>query len=92
MTATLIMAAVAGTAIGMLYFGLLWRATRAFTVTGGYSAFMLAALARLALIPAGIMLVLTLGGGLPELAGAALGFIAARVVIVRALSREPGEG
>lgn len=92
MTEKLVMAAVAGAALGTLYFGFLWQSARAFTATGGHRAFALAALTRLALITTGLILFLTLGGGQQELAGAALGFIAARAVLIRTLSCEPGEG
>ena len=92
MTATLVMAALAGGAFGALYFGLLWQSVQSLTAKGGYRAFALAALARLVVVLAGLAVFFTTGGGLPTLAAAALGFIAARGVLTHRVSRNQAEG
>lgn len=92
MTATFVIAVVAGMLLSTLYFGLLWQSTRRLTAKCGYRAFALAAFARLGLVLAGLALFFFAGGGLPELAAAAIGFITARVILTRTLSRTNMEG
>lgn len=89
MTATLVLALIAGAACGTLYFGILWQSTRALTASGRYRAFAFAAFARLALILATLALFVRLGVGAADLGAAGLGFVAAREIFKRRVAQKP---
>lgn len=92
MTTTLVTAAVAGAAFGVLYFGILWHSTRTLTATGGFRTFALAAFARLVLVLSGLAVFFMLSGAASDLVAAAFGFIAAREAIKRMVSHKRVEG
>lgn len=87
----IILSALAGVAVGCLYFALLWKSAQLLTGSAGYGVFALAALARMALVLAGVALLFAMGSGLPAIAAALLGFVAARVVLTRYLPAAAAE-
>lgn len=91
----LLLAALAGAALGGLYLSLLWLATQRLPrERGGVGMFLALALARAALVLAALTAALQLGAPAAGLLAALVGFIAVRVLATRLMARgrTGGEG
>ncbi len=87
----LLLAFLAGAALGAAYFALLWRSVRALGAAG-WTRFAAGAAARAALVLAALGAALAAGRGAEEIAVAGLGFLAARFAATRAARRGAPEG
>jgi len=91
----LLLATLAGAALGGLYLRLLWLASRRLPQQrGGVGMFLALALARAALVLAALAAAVQLGAPAAGLLAALAGFIVVRVLVTRLVARERtgGEG
>jgi len=91
-TAGLLIAFVSGTALGGLYFSLLWLSVKKLTHKGSLWVFTAATFARFILMLGALYLFFAVAHGtLPQLGAACLGFLAARLAATRFPSQDPAE-